>query len=85
MADLSKIEIPYTIEVWRSQLPIRILKSNKKLKLLDKKYYLKLKNVYFAEVEVYYKDGIRIIRLITLEESERLSKRCDRYEEIANE
>lgn len=79
MINIDKIQLPYSIEIWKSKIPVKFIIDNvEKLVINANKKYLKINNIYYAEVKIEDSKA-EVIRLINNEENDALSKRCDKY------
>jgi hypothetical protein len=82
---IDNIKLPYSIEVWKSKIPINIIRNGGNISLYSDKAYLKINNVYVAEVIFLNKYEIQVCRFIEEEENKNLLERCDKFTEVYNE
>lgn len=80
----NNIKLPYSIEVWKSSVPINLIRNGGDITLCVKKAYLKVSNVYIAEVSFLGEREVEISRFISEEENKELLKRCDKFIEENN-
>ena len=81
MVDTNELIVPYSIECWKSKVPTILFNTNTKLVIEPQKYYLKVNNIFFAEIawdDVI--NSMQIVRFIEEEEHEELDKRVDNFE-----